>query len=174
MAGGVLLVVAGSQIPSFIGGSRAVAADEQAGQKPPEAPAPADVEMIQGRVVDLQRFLTKADQAPEGDAGQSGAEARRTDKKQKIDKRAPVGIVASDESLIDKITGGETAYLVIFTSGDKEQEKAYDSLRSMAGQKVKLTGKLHDRGGLKAICVHAVQAEEVARAPGAPVDQKGG
>jgi hypothetical protein len=63
-------------------------------------------------------------------------------KDQRIADESPVGLIVTEEPGLARPTPDKTAYLVFCNGDDKDSRKAYESLRTMAGQQVKITGQV--------------------------------
>lgn len=98
------------------------------------APGKGEVRTIEGEIVDMACFL-----------GHDGTgEKHKKCAKACVLKGTPAGVLGADGSL----------YLLV---EDHANAKAYDQAKKLAGEKAKITGKVVEKGGVRALMVTGAQ-----------------
>jgi hypothetical protein len=146
---------------------------------------------FRGQVVDLARYLTderapdrpapKATKGKPSEAKQKGKSVpdgpevdnpfrkptgRRASTGHKASDGLPIGLSGRDESLLGKLSPGKPLYLVICDPDQPQPKQAYDTLRGMVGQEVKIVGQKVERDGIPAIVIERVERMAAAQVDG--------
>ena len=93
-------------------------------------PAKGDDKTVEGNIVDMACYLGH------GDSGGKHAKCAKAC----VVRGTPAGVLGADGTL----------YLLV---EDHDNPKAYDMAKKLAGEKAKVTGKLVEKGGIKALIV---------------------